>query len=87
MQGVTGQTKTNPIMCLMAIVPTNISTQGCKIIEPSMMNIYWTKVKLHAAANQAIYLVIFHRVVGSLYLNWYIYLLLDRCRVFKEGSD
>ena len=36
--------------------------------EPGMMNIYWTKIKLRAAANQAIYLVIFHQVVGSLVL-------------------
>ena len=36
------------------------------------MNIYWTKIKLYAAANQAIYLGIFYWVVGSLYLNWYI---------------
>ena len=28
--------------------------------EPGMMNIYWTKIKLWAAAHQAIYLVIFH---------------------------
>ena len=41
-----------------------------------MMNIYRTKIKLHAAANQAIYLVIFYRVVGSLCLNWYIYSIL-----------
>ena len=27
--------------------------------ESGMMNIYWTKIKLRAAANQAIYLVIF----------------------------
>ena len=38
-----------------------------------MMNIYWTKIKLRAAANQAIYLVIFHQVVGSLYLNSYTF--------------
>ena len=37
-----------------------------------MTNIYSTNIKLCAAANQAIYLVIFHWVVGSLYLNWYI---------------
>ena len=43
----------------------NISTQGCKLTEPGMMNIYWTKIKLCTAANQAIYLVIFHRVVGQ----------------------
>ena len=41
-------------------MPINISTQGCKITEPGMMNIYWTKVKLRGAANQAIYLVISH---------------------------
>ena len=37
-----------------------------------MTNIYWTKIKLRAAANQAIliHLLIFHWVVGSLYLNW-----------------
>ena len=39
--------------------------------EPGRMNIYWTNVKLRAVANQAIYLVIFHYVVGSLYLNSY----------------
>ena len=37
-------------------MPINISTQGCKMTEPGMMNIYWTKIKLWAAANQAIYL-------------------------------
>ena len=42
------------------------------MIEPDMMNIYWTKMKLCAAANQAIYLVILHWIDGSLYLNWYI---------------
>ena len=35
--------------------------------EVGMMKIYWTKIKLWAAANQAIYLVIFHWVAGSLY--------------------
>ena len=30
--------------------------------EPGVMNIYWTKTKLRAMANQAIYLVIFYRV-------------------------
>ena len=30
------------------------------------MNIYWTKIKLRAAANQAIYLVIIHWVVRQL---------------------
>ena len=49
-----------------------------------MMNIYWTKIKLRASANQTIYLVIFHWVVGSLYSKWYINCLLDRCRVFKR---
>ena len=29
------------------------------MIEPGMINIYWTKIKLRAAANQSIYLVIF----------------------------
>ena len=38
----------------------NISTKGCTIIEPGMMNIYWTKIKLRAAGIQVIYLVIFH---------------------------
>ena len=33
-----------------------------------MMNNYRTKIKLQAAANQAIYLLIFHRVVGSLHI-------------------
>ena len=41
--------------------------------EPGMINIYWTKIKLRSAANQAIYLVIFHWVVGSLYLNSYTF--------------
>ena len=45
------------------------------------MNIYWTKTKLHAANNQAIYLVIFYWVVGTLYLSLLI-LLLDLCRGF-----
>ena len=31
------------------------------------MNIYWTKIKLIAVANHAIYLVIFYWVVGILY--------------------
>ena len=47
-------------------MPINISTQGCKITEPGMMNIYWTKSKVRAAAHRAIYLVSFHQVVGSL---------------------
>ena len=58
--------------------------------EPGMMNIYWTKIKLRAAASQAIYLVIFHEIVGSLYLNSYMFLLLlllDRCRVLREVGD
>ena len=38
--------KLQPTMRLMAIVPINISTQGCKMTEPGMMNIYWTKIKL-----------------------------------------
>ena len=42
------------------------------MIEPGMMNIYWTKIKLRAAANQAIYLVIFYWIVGRLYMNSYI---------------
>ena len=42
------------------------------MIEPGMMDIYWTEIKLRAAANQAIYLVIFHWEGGSLYLNSYI---------------
>ena len=36
--------------------------------------------------NEAIYLVIFHCVVGCLYLNIFI-LLLDLCRVLREESD
>ena len=40
-------------------MPINMWTQGCKMTEPGMMNIYWTKIKLRTAANQAIYLVIF----------------------------
>ena len=42
------------------------------MIEPGIKNIYWTEIKLRAAANQTIYLVIFQWVVGSLYLNWSI---------------
>ena len=45
------------------------------------MDIYWTKIKLRAAANTAIYLVIFHWVVGTLYLSLLI-LVLDLCRGF-----
>ena len=41
-------------------MPINISTQGCKMTEPGMMNIYRTKIKLRAAANQAIYLMMFY---------------------------
>ena len=55
-------------------MPIKISTQGCKMIEPGKTNIYWTKIKLHSAANHVIYLVIFHWVVGSLYLNLLIIL-------------
>ena len=36
-------------------MPINISTHWCKMTEPGMMNIYWTKIKLRDAANQAIY--------------------------------
>ena len=83
-------TQNGIIMCLMAsAVPINISTQRCKMTEPGMMNMYWTKIKLRAAANQAIYLVIFHKVVRSLYLNSYnvlLILLLDRCRIYKRGE-
>ena len=56
------------------------------MLEPGMMNIYWTKIKLHTAAKQAIYLVIFHWVVGYLYLNLLQYQLLDLCRGFKRGE-
>jgi len=38
------------------VVPINISTLGCKLIETGMTNIYWTKIKLPTVANQAIYL-------------------------------
>ena len=60
-QGVTGQTKINNLLYAY------ISIQGCKMTEPGMVNIYWSKIKLRAAAIQAIYLVIFHWVVRSLY--------------------
>ena len=40
-------------------MPININT-WVKMTEPGMMNIYWTKINLRAAANQAIYVVIFH---------------------------
>ena len=57
------------------------------MIEPGMMNIYWTKITLRAAANQAIYLAIFHWVVGTLYLSLLI-LLLDLCMgAFKRRND
>ena len=56
----TGQTGINNLKCVWWLMPINISTQGCKMTEPGMMSIYWTKIKLRAAANQAIYLVIFH---------------------------
>ena len=59
-QGVTGQTKINNLWRVWWLIPINISTQGCKVTDPGVMNIYWTKIKLRAAANQAIYLVIFH---------------------------
>ena len=36
------------------------------MIESDMKNIYWNKIKLRAAANKAIYLVIFHWVVRNL---------------------
>ena len=58
------------------------------MIEPDMTNIYWTKFKLRAAANQAIYLVIFHWVVGSLYQNWYINFTTRAMKAFLgERSD
>ena len=46
-----------------------------------------TKIKLPAAANHAIYLVIFHWVVGSLYLIEYIHFTVSPIRrVFKRGE-
>ena len=30
----------------------DISTQGCKMTEPGVMNIYWTKIKLRAAVTK-----------------------------------
>ena len=51
------------------------------MLEPCMMNIYWAKINLRAAANQAIYLVTFHWVVGTLYPSLLI-LLLDLPRGF-----
>ena len=36
--------------------------------EPGVMNSYCTKIKLRAAAHQAMYLVISNQVVGSLVL-------------------
>ena len=51
-----------------------------------MMNIYRTKIKLCAAANQAIYIVIFYRVVGSLCLNWYIYTNIGFLREWSGHS-
>ena len=59
-KGVTGLTKINNLLCAWWLMPINISTQGCKMTEPGMMNIYCTKIKLRAAVHQAIYLVIFH---------------------------
>ena len=40
--------------CAWWLVPFYISTQGRKMKEPGMMNIYWSKIKLHGAAKQAI---------------------------------
>ena len=56
------------------------------------MNIYWTKIMLRAAAKQAIYLMLFHWVVGSLYLNWYINFTTrlfnkNLLQCLREGSD
>jgi len=39
------------------------------------MDIYWTKINLRSAANRANYVVIFHWMVGTLYLSLYILLL------------
>ena len=58
---------------------SNISTQGCKMIKPSMMNIYCPKIRLRVAANQTIYLMIYHWVVGILCMSLLI-LLLELCR-------
>ena len=42
-------------MCLMANAYINTTVQNDRV-----RHIYWTKIKLRPAANQAIYLVIFH---------------------------
>ena len=56
------------------------------MIEPDMINIYLTTVKLRAAAKQAIiYQVIFHWVVGTLYTSLLI-LLQDLRRGFIGGE-
>ena len=55
--------------------------------EPGMINIYWTKIKLQAVANQAIYLVIFlwvSRKFISELVYFLLILLLDRYSVFKR---
>ena len=58
---------------MLLLVPINISTQRWKMIEPDMTNIYWTKIKLRAAANQAIYLMIFHWVVSRKFISEMVY--------------
>ena len=64
-----------------------MSAQGYSMIKPDMLNIllniYWTKTKLPAAANQAIYIVIFHWVVGTSYMSL-LMLLLYLCMGFYE---
>ena len=50
------------------------------MIKPGMMNSHWTE---SAVAKQAIYLVVFHRVVETLYLRLLI-LILGLCRGFYE---
>ena len=55
------------------------------MIEPVMMNIYWTKIMLRAAADQAIYPVIFYWVVGTLYLSFSFY-YYTYVGAFKRGE-
>ena len=63
-----------------------VRTYVCIYVSMYLSNIYRTKIKLRATANQAIYLVIFYRVVGSLCLNWYIYTNIGFLREWSGHS-
>ena len=55
--------------------------------EPGMMNIYYTKIKLRAAAHQAIYLVIFHLVTLSKHLCMLIWKCVKYCKTLIYPLD